>query len=47
MSMRKLIETYERDGPNAEELEEWIRGYTDNFFSPAFPPDVPDTTLVS
>jgi len=35
-----------RDGPNAEELEEWIRGYTDNFFSPAFPPDVPDTTLM-
>jgi len=35
-----------RDGPNAEQLKEWIRGYTENFFSPAFPPDEPDTTLV-
>jgi len=35
-----------RDGPNAEELMEWIRGYTENFFAPAFPPEEPDTTLV-
>ena len=25
---------------------EWIRGYTENFFAPAFPPEEPDTTLV-
>ena len=37
---------YDRDGPNAEELQEWIRGYTENFFAPAFPPEEPDTTLV-
>jgi len=35
-----------RDGPNAEELQEWIEGYTENFFAPAFPPEEPDTTLV-
>ena len=36
-----------RDGPNAEELKEWIRGYTENFFAPAFPPEEPDTTLIT
>jgi len=35
-----------REGPNAEELKEWIRGYTENFFAAAFPPEEPDTTLV-